>query len=167
MSLPSQAAKQKRPLITGWGIAGLVVVAVAWFFGIGDSTPSRQQADKFLAWGLKWESDGMPGFRDDGTKQRLKQEMVKGTDEVECYRDAARRSLFQRFSNGFKRYDCIYRLAGSAGERYLAVISATYVSRDMYDMAQVDPYMLTFWAAEPDQRRILAENGISLPKPAN
>jgi hypothetical protein len=167
MPLLSQPTKQKRPWISGWGIAGLVVLAVIWFFGIGDRTPSRQEADKFLAWGLKWESDGIPGLRDDGTEQAIRQEMVKSTDEVECDREPRRRSIFQRFSSGFDRFDCIYRLSGSTGEKYLVVITATYVPRSMYDMAQVDPYMLTFWAADPDQRRILAENGIVLPKPAN
>ena len=45
---------------------GLVIIgllAVGWFFGLGDHTPSRQDAERFLDFFLD-DAEGMVGFRD-------------------------------------------------------------------------------------------------------
>jgi hypothetical protein len=163
MSSSSDCVERKRPLRTVVSVALFSIPALVWFFGIGDHTPSRQDAEHFLDWGLD-DGDGIVGFRSNGAMQRLKTATITGIESVECHRNWPERGWFQKRSHGLPRYDCIYRLAGSTDEQYYTVVGATYFSRDDYKLAHVGNYMLSFWA-EPDQRRMLAEHGISLPEP--
>jgi hypothetical protein len=93
--------------------------------------------------------------------------MASMIDSVECLRFSGERSWLsakERWSSQ-TRHDCVYRLIGAGGQAYWTVIGTTYFSTDTYNLAHVGPYMLSFWAADPDQRRILAERGVHLPAP--
>ena len=151
-------------------IAGLVVLlllGLVWWSGIFDNTPSKKDAEAFIAWGLRMQSDGITALADDGTEVNIKKADFGAIESVECRRVAHQAGWFSGRSSrgGFPRHTCFYRLRGAKSEGYWLAVGTTYFSRDTFQLANVGHYMLTFWAANPDQRRLLAERGIDLPKP--
>ena len=152
MLLPTDPTARKRLFYTA---ASLIGVAVVWYFGIGDHTPSREDAERFLDWGLD-NGREIVGFRDSGEAEKLTTELVDKIDDVECRTDPADRKWFKRWRTSWS-YDCIYRLAGSDDAKYLTLISATYqTSRDRGD---VGDYGLGF-LDEFRQREELAKYGL-------
>ena len=142
------------------GLAVIAVLAVAWFLGVGDHTPSRQDAEAFLAYSLK-EAESIVGFHESGKVARLTAALVARIDEVECHHDTSSRKWFQRYYHP-NNYDCIYRLAGSDGARYLTLISANYTSSNEFASYKVGHYGLGY-RDEAGQRAELAKHGINLP----
>ena len=142
--------RSKREAI---GLAVIAVLAAAWFLGVGDHTPSRQDAEAFLAYSLK-EAQGIVGFHESGKVAQLTAALVARIAEVECRHDKSSRKWFQRY--------CIYRLAGSDGARYLTLISANYTSSNEFASYKVGHYGLGY-RDEAGQRAELAKHGINLP----
>jgi hypothetical protein len=152
MPFPTDTSWRKRLFYTA---AAFIGVAVVWYFGIGDHTPSRQDAERFLAWGLD-NGEEIVGFRDSGEAAKLTAGLVGKIDEVECHRDPADRKWFQRWQTSW-RYACIYRLAGSDSAKYLTLISAVYSKAA--DHADVGNYGVGF-LDEFRQREELAKYGL-------
>lgn len=160
-SSPQIAAKKRRQAI--WAAVGAILLAAGWYFGIGDHTPSRQDAERFLKWGLD-DADGFVGFHENGATTLITAGLVKGIDNVECYKDTSGRKWFVRHQPSSRTYDCIYRLAGSDGAKYLTLIGAIYYPTDEFKMTHVGKYALSF-LAEQQQREEFAKHDVSLPKP--
>ena len=142
------------------GLVIIGVLAVAWFLGVGDHTPSRQDADAFLAYSLK-EAQGIVGFHENGKVAQLTAALVARIAEVECRHDTSSRKWFQRYYHS-NNYDCIYRLAGSDGAKYLTLISANYTNSNEFASYKVGHYGLGY-RDEAGQRAELAKYGITLP----
>ncbi|WEZ82254.1 hypothetical protein P6U16_13885 [Rhizobium sp. 32-5/1] len=154
MSLPS--ARSKRSFFNVWTVVACAFVAAVWYFGIGDRTPSRDDAERFLRWGFD-HGQAISAIGDDGTIERLKTGKATTIDEIECHRKS--RSKFFHRRSAFPKYDCIYRLLGVDGRRYRTVVSATYIHNEEWKMVHVGKYMLVFWD-EPGQRQILAQHDV-------
>src|SRR5262245_58096377 len=152
MLLPTDTTARKRLFYT---VASLIGVAIIWYFGIGDHTPSRQDAERFLDWGLD-NGREIVGFRYTGEAEKLTTGLVGMIDEVECHTDPADRKWFKRFRSSWS-YDCIYRIAGSDEAEYLTLISAIYPSSR--DGGDVGNYGLGF-LEEFRQREELAKYGL-------
>jgi hypothetical protein len=152
MLLPADARARKRLFYT---VGSLMVVAVVWYSGFGNHTPSREDAERFLDWGLD-NGREIVGFRDSGVAEKLTSALIGKINDVECHSDPADRKWNQRWRTSW-RYDCIYRLAGSDDAKYLTLISATYnKSRDGGDVGN---YGLGF-LDEFQQREELAKYGL-------
>ena len=152
MQLPTDATARKRLFYT---LAALIVVAIVWYSGIGNHTPSRQDAERFLGWGLD-NGREIVGFCDSGEAAKLTTSLVGKIDDVECHTDPADWKWFKRYRSSWS-YDCIYRIAGSDEAKYLTLISAIYPSaRDGGDVAN---YGLGF-LDEFRQREELAKYGL-------
>src|SRR3954447_1754447 len=108
MPLATDTTTRRRLFFT---VVSLIGVVIVWYFGFGDHTPSRQDAERFLDWGLD-NSREIVGFRDSGEAEKLTAGVVGKIDEVECHADPADRKWSQRFRSSWS-YDCIYQLAGS------------------------------------------------------
>jgi hypothetical protein len=152
MLFPTDTTARKRLFYT---VVSLIGVAAVWYFGIGDHTPSRQDAERFLDWGL---DNGLEivGFGDSGEAKKLTSGLVGKVDDVECRTDPADRKRSQRWQSSWS-YDCIYRLVGSDEAKYLTLVTAIYQkSRDGGDVGN---YGLRF-LDEFRQREELAKYGL-------
>ena len=152
MPFPTDVTWRKRLFYTA---AALIGVAVVWYFGIGDHTPSRQDAERFLDWGFS-EGREIVGFRESGKAEKLTAGLAGKIDDVDCRTDPESRKWFQRYQSSWS-YDCIYQLAGSDGAKYLTLVSAIYVKSN--DNVDVGNYRLTF-LEEFLQREELAKYGL-------
>jgi hypothetical protein len=152
MPFPTDTTWRKRLFYTA---AALIGVAVVWYFGIGDHTPSRQDAERFLDWGLG-NGHEIVGFRESGAAEKLTTGLVGKVDDVDCRTDPADRKWGQRWQSSWS-YDCIYRLAGSEGVKHLTLITAIYV--DSRDNLDVGDYRVGF-LDEFRQREELAKYGL-------
>jgi hypothetical protein len=152
MPLATDTTTRRRLFFT---VVSLIGVVIVWYFGFGDHTPSRQDAERFLDWGLD-NGREIVGFRDSGEAEKLTTGVVGKIDEVECHTDPADRKWSQRFRSSWS-YDCIYRLAGSDNAKYLTLITAIYEKSS--DRSDVGNYGLGF-LDEFRQREELAKYGL-------
>jgi hypothetical protein len=147
---------------TVWAVILGLLLVVGWYFGIGTHEPSREQAERFLKWGLD-DADGITGFQEDGSTAPIQAALVRKIEDVQCHRDTSDRKFFKRHQPSSYNYDCIYNLAGSDDRKYLTLIRAIYLGSDD-ELAQVQGYYLNF-LAEPQQRELFALHDVDLPKP--
>jgi hypothetical protein len=152
MLLPTDTTARKRLFLT---VVSLIGVALVWYFGIGDHTPSRQDAERFLDWGLD-NGHEIIGFRDSGEAKKLTTGLVGKIDDVECRTEPADRKWGQRWQSSWS-YDCIYRVAGSDDAKYLTLITAIY--QESRDGGDIGNYGLGF-LDEFRQREELAKYGL-------
>jgi len=81
MPLATDTTTRRRLFFT---VVSLIGVVIVWYFGFGDHTPSRQDAERFLDWGLD-NGREIVGFRDSGEAEKLTTGVVGKIDEVECH----------------------------------------------------------------------------------